>query len=160
MSSVPSVSQRASSFTASRSTRDTFLRSMASASASFSRTSRSISTCSPVIRPLMNNTTRFSGLTTRSILQLIAGFRFNPSLPLASRSGLRPTGFVKHLCRAQLLTHDSHRSCPTLAFEVFPGTCRRNVLVLYSSLFPSCCSDHVVHGSTRAGAKLVPFATI
>jgi hypothetical protein len=70
---------------------------MASASASSSSTSRSTSTCSPVIRPLMRNTTKFSALTTRSILQLIVGFRFNPSIPLASRSGLRRTGFVKHL---------------------------------------------------------------
>jgi hypothetical protein len=39
-----------------------------------SSTPRNMSTCSPVIRPLMNNTARFSALTTRSILQLIAAF--------------------------------------------------------------------------------------
>src|SRR6266852_4884207 len=71
LSSVPLASLRARSFTASLSTRRTFLRSMAKLPDSCSSTPQSMSTCSPVIRPLMNNTTRFSAVTTRSILQLI-----------------------------------------------------------------------------------------
>ncbi len=91
------------SFTVSLSTRRTFLRSMAKPPDSCSSTPRSMSTCSPVIRPLTNNTTRLSALTTRSILQLICG-RSILLFPLASRSGLRRTGSVEHVCRAQIST--------------------------------------------------------
>src|SRR5260370_26426675 len=79
-----------------------------------------MSTCSPVIRPLMNNTTRRSALTTRSILQLILGFRFNPSITLATR-GSRGAGFVKHVCQARLLKHDSRRN--PIGFPSLPGVC-------------------------------------
>src|SRR5260221_282592 len=74
---------------------------MAKSLDSCSSTPPSMSTCSPVIRPLTNNTTGLSALTTRSILQLILGLRSS-----FYRSGLRRTGFAKHDYRAQLLTHD------------------------------------------------------
>ena len=38
------------------------------------------------------------------------------------RSGLRRTGFVKRVYRAQLLTHDSRRSNPS-GFPSLPGVC-------------------------------------
>src|SRR6266446_9836235 len=98
-----------------------FLRSMAKLPDSCSNTPRSMSTCSPVIRPLTNNTTRLSALTTRSILQLIFGLSVQ-SFHSFYRSGLRRTGFVKHVCRAQLLTHDSRRSHP-IGFPSLPGVC-------------------------------------
>src|SRR5260370_40425175 len=57
---------------------------------SCSSTPRNMSTCSPVIRPLRNNTARFSALTTRSILQLISSIPYVPE-PASLSSALSRT---------------------------------------------------------------------
>jgi len=71
LSSAPFDSLSARSFTASRSTRRTSLRSMATTLLSCSSKLRRRSTSFPVICPLMCNVRRPGAITTRSILQVI-----------------------------------------------------------------------------------------
>jgi hypothetical protein len=87
LSSVPFNSLSARSLMASRSTRRTSLRSMATTLLSFSSNLRKSSTSFPVIRPLICKIRRPAPITTRSILQVIVGLRSRfYSLPFSSQA--------------------------------------------------------------------------
>src|SRR3954463_9690028 len=90
---------------------------------SCSSTPRSMSTCSPVIPPLMNNTTRFSALMLRSILQLIVGCWFSPFYCFTSSRA----GFVKHVCPGQLFNSRLTSQQP-FGFRVSQASVSRNTV--------------------------------
>jgi hypothetical protein len=115
LSSAPFNSLSARSLMASRSTRRTSLRSMATTLLSCSSNLRKSSTSFPVIRPLMCKIRRPGPITTRSILQVIVGLR---SRFYSLRSQAR---LAKHR-RPPVLTYEGRQHLP------FPAALAANVI--------------------------------